>query len=64
MASLSVTVFFLSSSAIVSPTDFLIDLPLPCLRFRFGRLGSTLTRVAFFAMNLPVRDRGEVWTIQ
>jgi hypothetical protein len=41
-----------------------MDLPLPRLRFRFGRLGSTRTCVVFFAMYLPVRGRVEVWTIQ
>jgi len=29
----------------------LMDFPLPRLRFRFGRLGSTRPRVGFFAMN-------------
>lgn len=33
-----------------SYVDFLMDFPLP-RRFRFGRLGSTRTCVAFFAMN-------------
>jgi hypothetical protein len=41
-----------------------MDLPLPRLRLRFGRLGSTRTCFFFFAMNLSVRDRAEVWTIQ
>jgi hypothetical protein len=40
-----------------------MDLPLPRLRFRFRRLGSTLTCVVFFATDLPVRGRAEVWTI-
>jgi hypothetical protein len=30
---------------------FLMDFPLPRLRFRFDRLGSTRTCVVFFAMN-------------
>jgi len=46
-----------------SYVDFLMDFPLP-RRFRFGRLGSTRTCVAFFAMNWSVRDRAEVWTIE
>jgi hypothetical protein len=33
-----------------------MDLPLPRLRFRLGRLGSTRTGVFFFAMNLSVSD--------
>jgi hypothetical protein len=41
-----------------------MDFPLPRLRFRFGRLGSTRTRGVFFVMNLPVKDKAEVWTIQ
>jgi hypothetical protein len=42
----------LSGSAIVaSYVDFLMDFPLPRLRFRLGRLGSTRTCVVFFAIN-------------
>jgi hypothetical protein len=37
-----------------------MDVPLARLRFRFDRLGSTRTRVVFFAMNTPVRNKAEV----
>src|SRR5262245_18835678 len=53
---------FLSGSATVLPyVDFLMDLPLPRVHFRFRRFGSTRTRlVFFFAMTLAVGARSEV----